>query len=251
MVTLQKYAFATFTSAAIFFICGMCLACAKKDGFLAIPVADTTVVTSLIPVSGSVRSMLALGDSYTIGQSVTEAERFPNQTISTLNNHQMGFAYPSKIVATTGWTTRHLLDNIMGANLPNTYDVVTLLIGVNNQYQHIDTNIYKNEFPILLQKAIGFAKGLKSHVFVVSIPDYGVTPFADGSPDISGEIAHYNAMCKTITEQIGVAFVDITPISQMAAMDQTLTAVDGLHPSGKQYGLWAGLLAPRILQVLK
>jgi lysophospholipase L1-like esterase len=195
--------------------------------------------------------MLALGDSYTIGQSVAEADRFPNQTIGLLNNKQMDFAYPSTIVATTGWTTRNLLDGITSANLPSTYDVVTLLIGVNNQYQHVDTNTYKNEFPILLKKAIGFAKGLKTHVFVLSIPDYSVTPFGRNDPAISTEIAHYNALCKTMTEQMGVAFVDITPISQMAATDQTLTASDGLHPSGKQYALWAGLLWPKVYDVLK
>lgn len=251
MVTLQKYAFATFTSTAIFFICSIGMACTKKDEFSTTSITDTTTSTPIIPVSGSSKTMLALGDSYTIGQNVTETERFPNQTIALLNNHQMNIAYPSTIVAITGWTTRNLLDGIANAKLANTYDVVTLLIGVNNQYQHVDTNTYKTEFPQLLQQAIGFAKDLKSHVFVLSIPDYSVTPFADGRSGIAADIAHYNAMCKTMTEQMGVAFVDITPISQMAATDQSLTASDGLHPSGKQYALWAAVLWPKVYGVLK
>lgn len=251
MVILQKYAFATFTSTAIFFICVLCLACTKKDNFSGTSTTDTTaIVTPPSPVNTSLKTMLALGDSYTIGQNVSETDRFPNQTITQLKN-KLNITYPATIIATTGWTTRNLLDGIMSANPTSTYDVVTLLIGVNNQYQRIDTNVYKNEFPILLQKAIGFAKGNKSHVFVVSIPDYSVTPFGGYSATIASEIAHYNAMCKTMTEQMGVAFVDITPISQTAATDQTLTANDGLHPSGKQYALWAGLLAPKIYEVLK
>lgn len=252
MVTLQKYVFATFTFAAIFFICWLCMACAKKDNIL-IVTTDTTSLSSPKDTTTIVSSktMLALGDSYTIGQNVGVADRFPNQTISLLKTDHITVKYPSTFVATTGWTTRNLIDGIKSANLSGTYDVVTLLIGVNNQFQHIDTNVYKTEFPQLLNTAIAFAKGLKTHVFVVSIPDYGVTPFGGGNANISAEIDHYNAMCKTMTEQLGVTFVNITPISKIAATDQTFTANDGLHPSAKQYLLWAQLLWPKMDSVLR
>lgn len=196
-------------------------------------------------------SFLALGDSYTIGQSVAEAERFPNITAELLKNMGKGTSVP-KIIATTGWTTANLLTEL-NANPPATnYDVVTLLIGVNNQYQNRSISEYRTEFTQLLLKAISYARGNKTHVFVLSIPDYGVTPFAQNSDTarIAMEIDLFNTVNKEISLANGVQYLDITPISREGKTDNTLHAADGLHPSGKQYRRWANLLAPLIAPVI-
>lgn len=198
----------------------------------------------------SAKNYLALGDSYTIGESVSEAERFPNQTVQLLRAQNIKINDP-KIIATTGWTTKNLIDAINAASLQNNYDVVSLLIGVNNQYQGRSLDEYKSEFTILLNKSIQFAGNKPTHVFVLSIPDYSVTPFASGSDraKIAAEIDQFNAANKTISLQLGVNYIDITAISR--ELDPALIASDGLHPSGKQYKRWADLQAPLMLQVLK
>ncbi len=200
-------------------------------------------------VSDSFKNFLALGDSYTIGQSVSEAERFPNQTIALLRAQNIKINDP-KIIATTGWTTKNLIDALDAAPPQNNFDVVTLLIGVNNQYQRRSLNEYKTEFTILLMRAIQYAGNRPTHVVVLSIPDYSVTPFAGGSdkPRIAAEIDEFNAANKAISLQYGVNYLDITPISREP--DPSLIAIDGLHPSGKQYKRWAGLLAPMIKAML-
>ena len=126
------------------------------------------------------KTYLALGDSYTIGESVSAAERFPNQTVSLLRSQNIRINDP-RIIATTGWTTRNLIDAINSSTLQNNYDIVSLLIGVNNQYQGKSIGEYKTEFTLLLNRAIQYAGGKPTHVFVLSIPDYSVTPFASGS----------------------------------------------------------------------
>ncbi len=189
------------------------------------------------------KSYLALGDSYTIGQSVAAAERFPNQTAALLRAQNIKLADPV-IIATTGWTTRDLINALNNTPPPNTYDVVSLLIGVNNQYQGRSLEEYKTEFSLLLNRAIQYAGNRPTHVFVLSIPDYSVTPFASGSnkAKIASEIDLFNAANKSISLQLGVNYLDITPISRES--DPMLIAGDGLHPSGKQYKRWAELLAP-------
>ena len=180
---------------------------------------------------------LALGDSYTIGESVDASERFPVQLARDLH-----FGEP-QIIAKTGWTTDELNAAIDEANVTGTYDLVTLLIGVNNQYRGRDAEQYRGQFAALLRRAVGFAGGDAKKVIVVSIPDWGVTPFAEGRDRarIAAEIDRYNAVNRQETERAGVRYVDITPISRRA--DPTLVAADGLHPSGKQYAEWAKLIA--------
>ncbi|HEY8689653.1 MAG TPA: SGNH/GDSL hydrolase family protein, partial [Chitinophagaceae bacterium] len=186
---------------------------------------------------------------YTIGQSVTEPERFPKQTVSLLRSQGIKINDP-KIIATTGWTTKNLIDALNADPPQNNYDVVTLLIGVNNQYQGRSIDEYKTEFTILLNRAIQYAGSKSTHVFVLSIPDYSVTPFAQSSDTakIAREIDQFNVENKKITIQLGVNYLDITQISR--ENDPALIAGDGLHPSGKQYKRWADLLAPMVKNVI-
>ncbi len=195
---------------------------------------------------------LALGDSYTIGQSVPADAAFPAQLVNALNAQQIGIANP-KIIAQTGWTTDDLQAAINIEKPEAKYDLVTLLIGVNNQFRNYSETSYRQQFVSLLNQAIYFAKGNKAHVFVLSIPDWGVTPFASGYDRsmIAKEIDRFNAINKEESAKAGVAYVDITAISRTAANDPSLIAADGLHPSAKMYGLWVKELAPVVLSKLK
>jgi lysophospholipase L1-like esterase len=181
---------------------------------------------------------LALGDSYTIGESVPASERFPVQLA-----RQLGIGEP-QIIAKTGWTTDELNAAIDAANPQGPFDLVTLLIGVNNQYRGRDAEQYRGEFAALLQRAIGFAGGDAKKVIVVSIPDWGVTPFAEGRDraKIAAEIDRYNAINREEAQRAGAKYVDITPISR--GSDPSLVAADGLHPSGAQYALWVQAISP-------
>ena len=187
------------------------------------------------------QNYLALGDSYTIGQNVTEAERFPVQLIEKLNVDGFDFVSP-KIIAQTGWTTKNLQTNIASENIEGqTFDIVSLLIGVNNQFQGRDIEEYKTEFTELLEQAITFANNDEDKVFVISIPDYAFTPFGQSSGNaetISLEIDAFNAACKDITEAKGVVFFNITPISRQGLDEPELVASDNLHPSAEQYRRW-------------
>jgi len=194
---------------------------------------------------------LALGDSYTIGESVPEGERWPNQLATLLK--QNGHDVQVTIIARTGWTTGELWQGIQKAAPQPPYELVSLLIGVNNQYRGYDIDEYREGFRFLLDKSIEFAGGDKARVFVVSIPDWGVTPFAGGrnAAQIASEIDAFNAVNREETEAAGVHYVDVTPISRQAATDPALIAHDGLHPSGKMYGLWVEQLLPQVLAILK
>lgn len=182
---------------------------------------------------------LALGDSYTIGESVAEAERWPNQLAERLKVE--GLPVVVTIIARTGWTTDELAAAIDRASPQGPYDLVSLLIGVNNQYRGRDADEYHREFRALLERAIAFAGGEPAHVIVLSIPDWGVTPFASGRDraQIAQEIDTFNAINRTEAELRGVAYVDVTPVSRQATFDPELIAGDGLHPSGKMYAEWA------------
>ncbi|SFA49921.1 Lysophospholipase L1 [Pedobacter suwonensis] len=197
---------------------------------------------------------LALGDSYTIGESVKQAESFPYQLQGLLQAQNLTVANP-KIIAVTGWTTNELQAAIKSENLTGTFSFVTLLIGVNNQYRGYPLNTYKKEFSELLQTAITYAGGNKSRVFVVSIPDWGATPFGKNSgrstQTIASEIDSFNAANQEITLAAGVSYTNITPASRNASTDQSLVADDGLHPSGKMYAEWASALFPKVSAVLK
>ena len=192
-------------------------------------------------------SYLALGDSYTIGQSVLSSENFPNQTVQLLNQQNYNFKSP-EILATTGWTTDELQNNINSHTFTPPYDFVSLLIGVNNQYRGRSVENYKPEFESLLKQAIQFAGGNTNRVIVVSIPDWGVTPFANGrdGAQIAKEIDDYNVANKYISEIYKVHYIDITPDSREAATDPSLVAGDSLHPSAKEYKRWSEKLADKI-----
>jgi len=171
---------------------------------------------------------------------VGEDQRWPVQLASRLSKDSI--TLEPTIVATTGWTTDELLSGIVKSDIKGTYDLVSLLIGVNNQYRGYDEDQYEKEFKVLLDKAIEFANGNNHHVFVVSIPDYGVTPFVKEKGLDPAKIAHeldsYNAIAQKIATLRDISFIEITEISRMAATDSTLIASDGLHPSGKMYEQW-------------
>ena len=185
---------------------------------------------------------LALGDSYTIGQSVAINERYPIQLAAKLNADSIAID-TTIIIARTGWRTDDLAGAIEKENLKNTFDLVSLLIGVNNQYQNKPIGLYKKEFPQLLSRAIELAGGDESKVFVISIPDYGYTPFGKkNQKTISVELDTYNSIAQEITQKKGISWFDITPISRNGLSDGELVAADGLHPSGKMYRQWVELM---------
>ena len=196
---------------------------------------------------------LALGDSYTIGERVAEAERFPAQLVTRINEKGIKMA-PPEIIAKTGWRTDNLQGAIEAAALQDTFDLVSLLIGVNDQYQGIDIAGYDEAFAALLEIAIQKVGGNNNRVFVLSIPDYAFTPFGESRPNatvISQEIDAYNAINKSITINQGIAYFDITPISRKGLDDSTLVAADGLHPSGKMYGQWIDLVLDEVIGLLE
>lgn len=190
------------------------------------PEADTTI------------SYLALGDSYTIGTSVEEDERWPYQLSIALAERQGIAVAPLTYVARNGWRTDNLANALESDPPASDFDLVSLLIGVNDQYQGFNAEGYAGRFEGLLRRAIGFAGGDSSKVFVVSIPDYAYTPFGQGDERISRELDAFNATAERICQRYRIPFYNITPISRRAQDDPALVAGDGLHPSGKQYGLW-------------
>lgn len=197
-------------------------------------------------------SYLALGDSYTIGESVAESERWPVQLSKILTKSGLEVASP-QIIARTGWTTDELKAKIVSEKITKTYDLVSLLIGVNNQYRGRSVEQFRTEFIDLLETAIKFAGNKPEHVFVVSIPDWGVTPFGGKGQNksISEQIDLFNKVKKEETEKKGILFIDITPISRQAINDVSLIAEDGLHPSGKMYQQWVEIISPELLKKIK
>jgi lysophospholipase L1-like esterase len=185
-------------------------------------------------------TFLALGDSYTIGESVAESERWPMQFVELMKAAGKDFETP-EIVAKTGWTTDELSRAIADANPKGPYDMVSLLIGVNNQYRNYSPQLYKKEFIQLLEQAIEFAGKNANHVVVISIPDWGATPFAEGRDraKIALEIDHYNSINREIAGAYGVTYIDITPHSRIAETNASMVAEDKLHPSGGVYTYWA------------
>lgn len=193
---------------------------------------------------------LALGDSYTIGESVSPAERFPAQLTEALRAQGMPMSAP-EIVAQTGWTTDELDRAIDAAQPQGTYDLVTLLIGVNNQYRGWALHEYRTEFKGLLRRAIGFAGGRPERVIVLAIPDWGVTPFGRDRQNVAAEIDAFNEANCEIAASLGARYVDITPISREARDDPGLVAADGLHPSGKMYERWVEKTMPMAREILQ
>jgi len=196
-------------------------------------------------------SMLSLGDSYTIGTSVNMDERWPVQLAAALPAE--GFTVTGqRIVATNGWTTSELRAGINAAGLTPTYDLVSLLIGVNNQFRGQSLSNYQTEFEELLNTAIELAGGDTSRVFIVSIPDYAFTPFGGGRQEITDGVTRFNAAANFIADDYGIPFLNITPISQEGLDDPDLVASDNLHPSGKQYQRWVDeVILTEVVQILR
>ncbi len=186
---------------------------------------------------------LALGDSYTIGESVQPAERWPMQLAVKLRASGVDVSDPV-IIARTGWTTGDLLSAMDAARLTNQFDLVMLLVGVNNQFQGRSEEEYREQFAELLKRSVAVAGGNVGHVVVLSIPDWSVMPFGQHYDDkrMSGEIDRFNAICREETQKVGAGFVDVCPVSREATTQPDLIAEDGLHPSGVQYGRWVDLV---------
>jgi lysophospholipase L1-like esterase len=225
--------------------------CNKKAETAPITSIDTVVITKTMNKADTL-SYLALGDSYTIGESVPQNDSYPYQLVSLLEGQSIP-VHPPTIIAVTGWTTQDLISAIASSTINSKkYDFVTLLIGVNDQYQGLSQSDYSTKFAQVLNTAINFANGDTSKVFVLSIPDYGVTPFANGQDNVIGpQIDQFNAINKAISQKASVNYLDITPISRKAATDPSLIAPDGLHPSGKMYTLWMQLLEPMVAGKIK
>lgn len=195
---------------------------------------------------------LSLGDSYTIGESVAPEERWSMILSDMLRKNGVDLSDP-EIIAQTGWTTAELTDGIKSRNPQGPYNLVSLLIGVNNQYRGQSLERYRTELQGLLKQAIGFAGGNSERVFMLSTPDWGVTPFAKGSDQakIASEIDAFNQVAQEECTKLGIAFVDITPLSRTAKNDISQIANDGLHFSGKMYRQWAEKALPTVQRLLK
>lgn len=224
--------------------------------FLAIvPLRTCTLVESNPDFDGAPSDslrILSLGDSYTIGQSVMRDDRWPNQLIDSLqyNNY---YIIENSIIARTGWTTADLLHAISKQDLSSGYHLVGLLIGVNNQFRGLDISVYETEFEELLITAIKLAGDRNNAVFVLSVPDYSVTPTgrAFSNDQTSAQIDKYNAVNRRIAQKYNVIYFDITPLSRTAADDPQLIASDSLHFSGEMYTKWVEVLLPEALSMLQ
>ena len=197
------------------------------------------------------KSLLCLGDSYTIGEGVAIHESFPYQLLQLLRNKGFDFHAP-EIVAKTGWTTFELSDHLSQTILHQHYDFVTLLIGVNNQYRNLPVEDYKTDFQFLLEKAISLANEQPDKVIVLSIPDWSATPFAEGRDRqlIANEIDAFNMVNEEISKASQVHYINITPGTREALGNESLLAADKLHPSAIEYKRWAEQVKSIIANVL-
>lgn len=197
----------------------------------------------------SAQDYLALGDSYTIGESVLESERWPNQLAEVLKGTTLEVETVT-IIAKTGWTTAELLEGIETSKNTNQYDLVSLLIGVNNQYRGQSLERFETELIQLIKTAIKYSKNGAQGVFLVSIPDWGVTPFAKDRDveKIALEIQAFNKVIQKQANEFKLPYIDITPISKNAKTDLSLLASDQLHPSGKMYNFWVQKIKKELLK---
>jgi lysophospholipase L1-like esterase len=203
------------------------------------------------PAGSNAMRFLALGDSYTIGERVDVSQRWPVQLAGAVRKDGINLGDP-EIIAQTGWTTGDLLAAMDQAKPAGPYDLVTLLIGVNNEFQGREEDEYRQQFGQLLDRAIALAGGRANHVVVLSIPDWGVTLFAKYNGAVKSQVAvaidRFNAINKELTQKAGAAYVDITPLSRAHG---DLIADDGLHPNGEQYALWVKLAQPAVENALR
>ena len=190
---------------------------------------------------------LAMGDSYTVGRLMPPAESFPYLLVKKLNSKGIKTARPT-LLAQNGWRTDELLSAVKNGHISYDYNFVTLLIGVNNHYQKKDIVVYQVEFKQLLDSAIAFAGRNAKHVIVLSIPDWGVTPFAAlrNPPKIAAEIDAYNQLNKELTKQAGATYINITGLTRDVADEPGIMASDQLHYTGKMYGWWADKVASAV-----
>ena len=223
---------------------------------LVLLVGCTSVVPTPTPSPGetnmSVLRFLALGDSYTIGEHVSAKNRWPNQLAKLLEAEEIETEVT--VIARTGWTVDELWEGIQTDPPQGTYDLVTLLIGVNDQYRGYTADWYRDKFRFILEKAILYAGGHPDKVIVLSIPDWGFTPFAAQRGDtepISQQIDEFNAVNLEETKNVGAHYVDVTIISRMALDDFDLITGDRLHHSGKMYKMWAEKVLPITLEILR
>ena len=208
------------------------------------PLSEEAPETNSVEWDTTLKAYLALGDSYTIGEAVAENMRWPNQLVDKWNRNNPQYN-PAEIIARTGWTTDELLNALNDTppqRLP--YDKVSLLIGVNNQYRGRSISAFEEELVVLIQKAIAYAGDQAANVFLVSIPDWGVMPFAEGRDrqEIALQIDLFNEVVQRQADNFGLEFIDITPLSREAPENNRLIATDGLHPSGYQYTLWVNAI---------
>ncbi len=204
---------------------------------LALLFAGMAIFAQKIRIDSDIR-MLALGDSYTIGESVETHQCWPHQLMAALVELGREAEDPDYI-ATTGWTTTQLIQGIdMYLDRDKKYNLVSILIGVNNQYQGLDISSYEPDLIKIINLALDVVKQDNSSVFMLSIPDYAYTPFGGGKSSISKELDVYNAINRRLAAEYNIAYIDITPISRTGLDHPTLLAIDGLHPSGSQYGKW-------------
>lgn len=226
----------------------------KKIAFLVLAVltiscSKDTLTTNETPPRNL--RYLALGDSYTIGQSVCATCRFPEQLKDSIKKRLNPYDLISvNVIAQTGWTTTDLKSAIANQNPSTNYDLVTLLIGVNNQYQNKPFSLYEQEFPELVATAIVKAQGKKENVIVVSIPDYAYTPFGNGNTTISTQIDTYNTFAQNYCATNNITFINITDITRLGLAQPNLVASDGLHPSELAYSKFVERILPKALLVL-
>lgn len=250
---MKRFKFTSVVGLVIFFMVMFTTGCSKKT--LSPKASYGGVSTNnheKEKIEANTLTYLALGDSYTIGASVPLADNFPSQLRNTLTK-QLNKEVILEIIATSGWRTDNLLDAIENAETEPPYTIVTLLIGVNNQYQGVPLSNYKSEFVELLEKSLVLAGGNTQHLFVISIPDWAYTPFGQefDTDKISKEINQYNAYAKNIADQHDIAFIDITDITRRGLQEKELVASDGLHPSKSAYTLFVERMAPIISYQLK
>ena len=227
-------------------------ACTQLSTTPTTPAAATSPIVTTPITTTATYSFLSLGDSYTIGESVDADDRWSVQLAGMLRQDNINVANPD-IIARTGWTTAELQDAIKATNNTKTYELVSLLIGVNNQYRGQSVDRYRTEFRNLLQTAIRFAGNRPARVVVLSIPDWGKSPYANGrnQEQVANEIDAFNTTAQEECDKAGITFIDITPLTRQAAGDASQFANDGLHYSGRQMKQWAEKARPTVETLLK
>lgn len=238
-----------------FLFIALSISCSTENPLITSPTTSSPKAnTSLsLPTLDYTVNYLALGDSYTIGQSVCESCKFPEKLKESLRNLNLQNKFSLEVIARTGWTTSELLQAIEINKPAANFDLVTLLIGVNNQYRGLNFSIYEKEFPQLVSKAISLAKGDKNKLIVVSIPDYAYTPYGQSfgnTENISKEIDLYNSFAESYCGANEILFINITDITRQGLNKTNLVASDNLHPSDYAYTLFVERILPRAVTIL-